>query len=213
MSRTIDNSDDVIDSRDIISRIDELEALRKPWRAGLNMPGYMPDNEPCGFETWEEARDYIVSELERDIDSLVDNEAPTTDQDEAVKRLNALDDTQEEYGETIGQYHYWISAVDGGDAFEDQDDWTEYRALKALAEEASGSPDWEHGEALIRDSHFTDYAEQLAEDCCPFPSNSSEAKLLNSWPYRCIDWEKAARELRFDYFEVDFDGVTYLIRS
>ena len=29
----------------------------------------------------------------------------------------------------------------------------------------------------------------------------------------CIDWAQAARELRMDYTSVDFDGVTYWIRS
>jgi hypothetical protein len=218
MSRDVSNMDDVIDSRDVIARIEELEALRKPWRAGLNMPGYMPDSEPASFETWEEARDYIVEEIERDADQRAEcaeegQEAEATkEHDEAIKRLNDAND-EAEYGETIGQYHYWISAVDGVDAFEDASDFEELQALKALADEAEGSPDWSYGETLIRESHFEDYAQELAEDTCPFPSNSSEAKLLNSWPYRCIDWSQAARELRMDYFEVTFDGVTYLIRA
>jgi hypothetical protein len=29
----------------------------------------------------------------------------------------------------------------------------------------------------------------------------------------CIDWDQAARELQVDYFDVDFDGVTYWIRG
>lgn len=33
------------------------------------------------------------------------------------------------------------------------------------------------------------------------------------WPYTCIDWEHAAKELRYDYSAADFDGVTYWIRS
>lgn len=34
-----------------------------------------------------------------------------------------------------------------------------------------------------------------------------------SWPNNCIDWGRAAEELKVDYFEVDYDGVTYLIRA
>lgn len=86
-------------------------------------------------------------------------------------------------------------------------------ALEALAAEASDSPDWKYGESLIRDSYFCEYAEQLAEDTAPFSPSSAEARLLDSWPYRCIDWEQAARELQQDYFTVDFDGVTYWIRD
>lgn len=34
-----------------------------------------------------------------------------------------------------------------------------------------------------------------------------------SWPNTCIDWDEAARELQYDYFTVEFDGITYWIRS
>lgn len=30
-----------------------------------------------------------------------------------------------------------------------------------------------------------------------------------NWPYNCIDWEKAANELKQDYSTVDFEGETY----
>lgn len=82
----------------------------------------------------------------------------------------------------------------------------EYAALKALATEAAGyAADWEYGEALIRDSYFETYAQELAEDC----------GLINAdavWPNSCIDWERAADALKYDYTPVNFDGVTYWIR-
>lgn len=88
----------------------------------------------------------------------------------------------------------------------DDDDREELRVLKALAEEAAQyAPDWEHGETLIRDSYFKNYAQDLAEDI-------GAIKAEAQWPYTCIDWEQAARELRMDYTAVDFDGVTYWIR-
>jgi hypothetical protein len=34
-----------------------------------------------------------------------------------------------------------------------------------------------------------------------------------SWPLTCIDWERAARELAYDYSSVSFDGTDYYIRS
>ena len=91
------------------------------------------------------------------------------------------------------------------------EEWTdicgeEYDSLKALVEDASGSPDWESGEALIRRSYFQDYAQELAEDCGMIPEDLA-------WPCTCIDWEHAARELEMDYFSVDFGGVEYLIRA
>jgi hypothetical protein len=82
----------------------------------------------------------------------------------------------------------------------------ELKILKELAEEASGSPDWPYGETLIRDSYFTEYAQDLAEDIGAINSESN-------WPNNCIDWEQAARELQMDYMSVDFDGVEYWIRA
>lgn len=94
-----------------------------------------------------------------------------------------------------------IEAIDSGDLDED-----DQKAFEALAKEAEGSPDWEHGETLIRDSYFEDYARELAED-------TGMVKGDEDWPLRHIDWEAAADELKNDYFSVDFDGVEYWIRS
>lgn len=86
------------------------------------------------------------------------------------------------------------------------DDLDELNTLKALAEEGEASPDWPHGETLIRDSYFQDYAQELAEDCCDMPKS-------DQWPARCIDWEQAARELQMDYISISFDGIDYWIRA
>ena len=88
----------------------------------------------------------------------------------------------------------------------DNEERAELQSLQAVANEASSSPDWHHGETLIRDSYFREYAQDLAEEC----------GLINPdahWPNDCIDWDRAARELQVDYFPVDFDGVTYWIRG
>jgi hypothetical protein len=88
----------------------------------------------------------------------------------------------------------------------DGDEKAELAALKALAKEAEGSPDWTYGETLIRDSYFVNYAQELADDCGMLDKD-------NRWPYTCIDWDHAAKELQYDYIAVDFDGVDYWIRS
>lgn len=87
-----------------------------------------------------------------------------------------------------------------------EEEEAELKALQALAEEGEGSPDWKHGETLIRDSYFEEYAEELANDIGAVNSKAS-------WPNNCIDWEKAADELKQDYFSVDFDGIDYWIRA
>lgn len=90
---------------------------------------------------------------------------------------------------------------------EDHDDLTqELDVLNALRDEAQGyASDWEYGETLVRDSFFTHYAKELAEDIGAINPNAA-------WPLSHIDWEAAAEELKQDYTEVDFDGVTYWIR-
>ena len=82
----------------------------------------------------------------------------------------------------------------------------ELKALEELAEEGEDyAPDWLHGETLIRDSYFTEYAQQLAEDIGAIDKNAG-------WPSMHIDWEAAAEELKGDYSCISFDGVDYWIR-
>jgi hypothetical protein len=93
-------------------------------------------------------------------------------------------------------------------------DWTgaqELADLIALMSELEGmggdeqwQGDW-YPVTLIRDSYFQTYAQKLAEDI-------GAVKADAQWPHTCIDWEQAARELRYDYSSVDIDGVTYWTR-
>lgn len=82
--------------------------------------------------------------------------------------------------------------------------------LKDLAEletlDTEGSEmfrDWKYGVQLVRDSYFKEYAQQFAEDC------GYLERAPDTWPFTCIDWDEAAKELRYDYSSVEFDGVTY----
>lgn len=64
--------------------------------------------------------------------------------------------------------------------------------------------DW-YPATLIRDSYFKEYAQELADDIGAIDANAN-------WPLNCIDWDQAARDLRMDYFSVDFDGVQFWTR-
>ncbi len=89
----------------------------------------------------------------------------------------------------------------------ENDDAAELTALQKLASEAADyCADWKYGESLIRDSYFKTYAQELAEDVGDVPKDLA-------WPFTCIDWDQAARELQYDYTSVEFDGVTYWVRS
>ena len=96
-------------------------------------------------------------------------------------------------------------AGEGGDGL-DTDERDELDALLFLENQAADSPDWEYGELLIRDSFFKEYAQEFAEDVGAVDVS------VTSWPLYCIDWERAARELKSDYFRVDFGGVDYWLR-
>ena len=155
---TFDKYSDVIDSRDVIARIEELEGEREALQLEID------DAEVQWLKT----------------------EAGTDEAHAVVDRRQA--------------------AYVALDAWTASDDADELRILKALADEASGyAADWTHGETLIRDSYFKDYAMELADDIGAIDNNAS-------WPLTCIDWDQAARELQMDYSAVDFDGVTYWIR-
>lgn len=137
------NCDDVIDSRDIITRIEELENEREDMESGI-----------------EQAEDPDDKEFAR----------------------AALKDWDADYAD-------------------------ELRALRSLAEDAEPyCADWRYGATLIRDSYFEEYTMELAEEICGIPGTAS-------WPLTHINWEAAVNELKIDYTEVDFDGVSYWARS
>lgn len=137
---SIDNYDDIIDSRDVIARIEELESEQEDAMGGFEHVEDMDDATRRAFLDWE------------------------------------------------------------------ADNAHELDSLRALASEGESFPDWTHGETLIRDSYFKEYAQELAEDIGAINADAS-------WPNNCIDWDQAARELRMDYSSIGFDGTDYWIRS
>lgn len=153
-TREISNSDDVIDSRDIIARIEELETLRDDWQEDNELPEY------------------------------IDTETTTNDE---IKKW------------TDEQVEKWAE-------WEDSEEGRELKTLLKVQEQADGYGDWEYGAALIRDDYFEDYARQLAEELDLIKGDAN-------WPYNCIDWERAADELKMDYTTIDFDGVDYQMRA
>lgn len=99
-----------------------------------------------------------------------------------------------------------VAAAEAQSAIDDWEDRDELKALQGLQSEAEGYSDWTHGATLIRDSYFPRYAEELASDISDYDTRKV------SWPFTCIDWDRAATELQADYTSVEFDGETYWIR-
>jgi hypothetical protein len=142
--------------------------------------------------------------------TTIENTEDVIDSRDVVARIDELKDQLEaehEAQETTLSFEYWLQDENNS---QNPDDITEYRALLALADEAEDSPDWIHGETLIRRSYFVDYIAELINDCYEMPKEMNSGQ----WPYRhmTIDYEAAANEAEQDYISVDFDGVEYLIR-
>jgi hypothetical protein len=154
MPNTFSNSDDTLDSRDIIARIEELQ------------------------------------------EALAEVTCPECDG--AGEVANGQD----------GQPRVKCAECWGAGTIQppvDEDNAEELATLTALAEEAEGyAPDWTHGETLIRDSYFTEYAMGLLADCGDLPRELPH--------YIVIDEEATARNIRMDYTAVEFGDVTYWIR-
>ncbi len=168
MKRTdeITNSQDIIDSRNIIARIEELRGQLDALREAV------------------------------------------TDAEDGDAHLDALRDLASWLGFPADMLPDDLSTLNTPLASEwkGSDESTELANLEALASECQGYGDWSHGDTLIRESYFTEYAQQLAEDVGAIPDDAK-------WPCNCIDWEKAAQELQQDYSTVDFDGVPYYVRN
>jgi len=89
----------------IQSAYGENEAIQ--FCAGWNMPGYMPDCEPCEFSTFDDAKRYIISELKRE-----EEEAESEDEAETLAAFAEDVNLQSsEFGTTCGKYHYFVTKV------------------------------------------------------------------------------------------------------
>jgi hypothetical protein len=89
----------------------------------------------------------------------------------------------------------------------ESEDFAELKTLKNLEEQGKNSADWNYGETLIRESYFVEYIKEMLADCGVIPSN------LPFYIENNIDWSGVAEDLKVDYMEIDFDGVTYFMRA
>ena len=140
------------------------------------------------------------------------------DMEEITARVDELRGEREALADTITDGEDDTSALDADEltearqALKDWDDENseELAELEELLEElrgaGGGDHKWENDwypRELIDVDDFEEYAEELAADAYDIP---------DTWPHRCIDWEKAARELAQDYSMVSFRGSDYYWR-
>lgn len=98
--------------------------------------------------------------------------------------------------------------TDGTDEEELAEMELEYDRLMRFANtgesEISG---WSHGETLIHEDYFTEYAKELTEELGYLPAE------LPGWIADAIDWDQVADAIKEDYTDINFDGVDYWARS
>lgn len=75
--------------------------------------------------------------------------------------------------------------------------------LKGNGGDEQWDGDW-YPITLIRESHFTDYVQEMLEDCGVIPANLPH--------YVHIDWQRTAHDVGMDYSTTEIDGVTYRYR-
>lgn len=187
----ITNSQDVIDSRDVIARIEELEEKEA---AIASAKEALTDAEEAETERKQQAEDEFDA-IEKSADPLTEDEQ---------ERFDSLSDALDSESDELTAAREAVTEAE--DDF-DSDERDELKQLRELAEEADGyASDWRHGEVLIRESYFEDYARETAEDMYGKELRDSV------WPFSCIDWTEAAEQLQQDYSSVEFGGVTYYVR-
>lgn len=220
------NRDSVIDSRDVIKRIEELQSdLQLEYNDAVASEGRDTALEQGELERelqalYDESMEELFIEVSKDLESL-DRDDWLGDQPpfEDFVRTQSERDTNLHFVRAARLVALWDDD-DPSDAIDWDDpdnvnkvdlisgsDRDELVALLRLQEEAEAhASDWHHGETLIREDYFPTYAEELANDICEMPKDVK-------WPYTHIDWEAAAKELEQDYTTVDFDGQAYLVRT
>lgn len=139
-----------------------------------------------------------------------------------MARINMLDGNElieqfEMYKSTIGDHENGDHGdPQGTENFDQADDecprcypndepGDRFQALTDLDDEIGLEYLRDEGPA-VDEGDFEDYAMELAEDLGLMED-------ANRWPFTCVDWEQAAKELAYDYSSFDFEGTTWLYRS
>lgn len=183
----------------------------------INSPGDTFDSRDV-IERWEELES-THTDLQNDIDEAAEHVEVSQGQiDDTRAKIAAMEEAgdleSDDYMEETGNLTIYENELaenmaalkEAETAMEQWDEAEEYFKLKEfVAEGESYAEDWLHGAQFIADDYFEEYAQELAEDLGAVKRNVE-------WPYTCIDWERAARELKSDYTAVEIDGKTYWVR-
>jgi hypothetical protein len=100
-----------------------------------------------------------------------------------------------------------VKEIDGNICNGDNSCIDEMESLSNVIDQAEDCGDFEYGEGLIHKDYFTEYCQELCEDIGDVPRN------LPWYIENHINWKGVAREMKQDYMEINFDGVSYFMRA
>lgn len=148
------------------------------------------------------------------------------DSRDIIRRHGELADVLEDLKAVIVDAKKDLETAEGEDEEDLKDDLESFEAdlesflaenedeltlLTEVVEEGECSPDWSYGETLIHERYFTDYTEELVNDCWEMPKEFNSGKW--PWNHMTMDWEAAAEEAKQDYHEFTVANETYYIRA
>ena len=142
MAKTFSGSDDLINSRDTIGAVVELEDEISDMESDIESVKSEIDDKTVELEDFE-------------------NECVELDDKEDADEIATLEEQQGACEDEIKNLTQTLSLHE-----EDLDDLQQaLNPLRAVVEEAEGyAPDWQHGATLINDDYFVEYAQQVAEE-------------------------------------------------
>lgn len=93
-----------------LTTVRRLLPTTRIWTAGYNLPGCLPDNEPCFFIEWKAAQTHLQGELEWALEDY--SEDPGFTDPGYQSALNALKVAEpDNWSFTIGSYNWFITEV------------------------------------------------------------------------------------------------------
>lgn len=177
------NTDNIINSSDIVERYEELKDERESLESAIEEAKEQVETAQGNVSDMQQSYNELVASSEEE--GLADAEQSLALAEEELEDAeNALTDAQKELAEWIADYQ------------------EEFDILDKFADELPSRRD---NEVMIHESYFTDYCQELVSDIGDLPREIPS--------YIEIDWEATAENLKADYTEIDFDGETYYMRS
>jgi hypothetical protein len=139
-----------------------------------------------------EYKEYLQSELVDFFNDYLEGHNSEVDEDEQMDEIDSFDNVD------MGLEGFRIR-------FEEELDY--YESIENFCKSLEDYGDFNHGETIIHEDYFSEAMKDMVKDC------GYIQKDLPSFIENNIDWDGVADDLRVNYTEADFEGITYFMRS